>query len=361
LRVAHDMKIGIPREIKDGERRVGLGTSEVACLVRDGHDLRVESLAGQGVEISDEDYRAAGASIVPAADAWSAELVVKVKEIQPGEESRVGSAQTVFGFQHLVGEPAMVRALCTRGVTAIAFELVRDAAGRFPLLAPMSQIAGRMAIEVGARYLDRPLAHVLVLGGGNAGLNAARGALAAGAKVTVLTRSQATRQAVQKELGATALVDIATARTIERHALEADLVVGAVFVAGAPTPKLLPRALVSRMQRGSVIVDISIDAGGVAETSRPTTHGDPVYVEEGVIHYCVANMPAADPQASAAALSAAALPFVRELAGRGIAPALRENAALRGAVLLWKGRPVHAGIAREAGLAYTSLSDRDLT
>ena len=232
--------------------------------------------------------------------------------------------------------------MAANGITAIAFEMVRDASGGFPLLAPMSVIAGRMAIEAGARHLGRAPRRVLVLGAGHAGRAAERAALERGASVTVLRRASATPAA------------------IERAALEADLVVGAVFVPGSPTPKLLPRSLVARMKPGSMIVDIAIDAGGVAATSRPTTHAEPTFVEEGVIHYCVENMPSAHPAEAAAALSAAVLPYARELAVKGIARAVRENPALRAAVLVWKGRVTHAGIAREAGLAYTSLSDRDL-
>jgi alanine dehydrogenase len=356
---AEPVRISIPREVKDGERRVGLGPVEVKALVRDGHEVRVEASAGDGAGAADNNYRGAGASSVEASGPWPGDLVVKVKEIQPGEEARLREGQTVFGFHHLVGEPEMTRALSLHGITAIAYEMVQDEAGRFPLLAPMSAIAGAMAVDVAARYLERPLAHVLVLGAGNAGLEAARAAMATGARVTVLTRSERSRDAAALALGAGAEVDIATGLAIERHVLQADLVVGAVFVAGAPTPKLLPRALVARMRRGALIVDVSIDAGGVAETSRPTSHGNPVYVEEGVVHYCVANMPAADPRASAAALAAAALPYVRTLAGLGIANAVRDNADLRRGVLLWKGRVCHPGIAAEAGLPYTPLSDQD--
>lgn len=342
------MKIGIPRETKEGERRVSLTPAEVAILARDGHEVWLESGAGTAIGLHDDDYRVVGALVVPADRAWHAELIVKVKEIQPGEEARVTSGQTLFGFQHLVGEPAMTRALAQRGATAIAYEMVRDAAGEFPLLAPMSVIAGRMAIDVGRRHLGRAPAKVLVLGAGHAGLNAAAAAQDAGSEVVVLSRTPE------------GIAQAASPQAIERHALDADLVVGAVFVPGAPTPKLLPRSLVARMKRGAVIVDISIDAGGVAETSRPTSHADPVYVEEGVVHYCVGNMPAADPRASAAALAVAALPFVRELAAKGIAGALRDNGALRAGVLLWRGRVNHRGIADESGLPYTPLSDVDL-
>ncbi len=336
------MRIGIPRETKPGELRVALVPDHAAILALDGHEVRVASGAGGGIGHVDASYLDAGASIVTPADAWDAELIVKVKEVQEADYPHLAAGQTLFCFHHLPGEPERTRVLAASGISAIAFEMVRDAAGGFPLLAPMSVIAGRMAIEVGAKHLGRVPRHVLVLGSGKAGLTAAAAALALGATVTVLRRATATPEAV------------------ERAALAADLVVGAVFVPGAPTPKLLRRSLVARMQPGSVIVDISIDAGGVAETSRPTTHAAPTFVEEGVIHYCVANMPAAQPAAEAASISAAVLPYAREIAAKGIARAVRANPALRGGVLVWKGRVNHPGIAKEAGLAYTPLSDRDL-
>jgi alanine dehydrogenase len=336
------VRIGIPRETKPGELRVALVPDHVAILARDGHEVRVASGAGGGIGHVDSAFLDAGARIVAPHEAWDAELIVKVKEIQDEDRPHLHPGRTLFCFHHLPGEPERTRAVAASGISAIAFEMVRDAGGGYPLLAPMSVIAGGMAIEVGARYLGRPPRSVLVLGSGKAGLAAAAAALAQGAEVTVLRRSTATREAV------------------ERAALEADLVVGAVFVPGAPTPKLLPRSLVARMQRGAMIVDISIDAGGVAETSRPTTHAEPTFVDEGVIHYCVANMPAARPAQAAAAISTAVLPYARELASKGIARALRESAALRCGVLAWKGRVNHPAIAAEAGLAYTPLSDRDL-
>jgi alanine dehydrogenase len=354
------MRIGIPRETKEGERRVGLEPSGVEALVGDGHDVLVESGAGRGIGQGDGAYRETGAMIATAAQAWKAELIVKVKEIQAADLPHV-KGQAIFGFQQLPGEPERTRELAARGVTAIAFEMVRDSAGGFPLLAPMSVIAGRMALEVATRHLGRAPARVLVLGAGHAGSSAAQAALEAGARVTVLTRSAASCDAARSRWPGTVEADIASAQAIERHALAADLVVGAVFVPAERTPKLLPRPLVARMKRGAMIVDISIDAGGVAETSRPTTHANPTYAEEGVIHYCVANMPAANPQESAAALSGAVLPFARELATKGIARAVRENPALRTGVLLWKGRVNQGGIAAEAGLAYTPLSDAELT
>ncbi len=336
------MRIGIPRETKPGELRIALVADHAATLARDGHEVRVASGAGGGVGHVDASFLDAGAHVVAAADAWDAELIVKVKEVQDADLPHLRAGQTLFCYHHLPGEPERTRAVAASGITAIAFEMVRDAGGGFPLLAPMSAIAGRMAIEAAARHLGRAPRNVLVLGAGHAGKAAEHAALESAAHVTVLRRSTATPLAV------------------ERAALEADLVVGAVFVPGAPTPKLLPRSLVARMKPGSMIVDISIDAGGVAETSRPTTHARPTFVEEGVIHYCVPNMPSAEPALAAAAISAAVLPFARELAAKGIARAVRENAGLRAGVVVWKGRVNHAGIAKEAGLAYTALTDRDL-
>lgn len=349
------MRIGVPRETKEGELRAALSPAHAGVLSDEGHEVRVEHAAGEGIGASDADYARVGARIVPTAEAWDADLVVKVKEIQPAELSRVKAGPVLFGFQHLAGEPEATRELARRGASAIAFELVREPRGGFPLLAPMSAIAGRMAIGAAERFLGRPPATVLVLGAGHAGLAAAEAARGRGARVVVLTRSDRSRDGARARLGPSVDCGIATAAAIERHALEADVVVGAVFIPGTPTPKLLPRTLVRRMKPGAVIADVSIDAGGVAETSRPTTHAEPTYVEEGVVHYCVANIPAADPAASAAALGAAALPFVRALAEHGIEQALRRDPGLLAGVVLWRGTVSHRGIALEAGLPYTPV------
>ncbi len=352
------MIVGIPRETKAGERRVALLPEAVARLAADGHEVRVETQAGAGIDRGDGEYRDAGAAVGGAGDAWSADLVVKVKEIQKRELPRLAGGAAVFSFHHLAHESQRTRELAGRHASLIAFEELRDANGDAPLLAPMSAIAGRMAIDVGARLLGRELVHVLVLGAGHAGASAATAAAARGARVTILTRSTRSRDAMAAR-GFDAAV--ATPQAVERHALEADLVVGAVFVPGQPTPTLLPRTLVSRMRRGACIVDISIEEGGVAETSRPTSHAQPTYVEEGVVHYCVGNMPAALPAESSEAISAAALPYVREMAARGVARALREDTALRGALLMWKGRVAHPAIAAAAGLPYTALSELEPT
>lgn len=315
------MRIGIPRETKPGERRVGLTPQAVAALVARGHAVLVERGAGSGIGASDGDYERAGARNVERAQAWGCELVVKVKEIQPEEVEGLQPGTTLFGYQHLAGEPDLTRDVAARSVNAIAYEMVRDERGSYPLLAPMSQIAGGMAADIAADLLGAPPARVLVLGAGHAGSSAARRAREMGAHVTMLRRADATPAA------------------IEAAAMDADLVVGAVFVPATPTPKLLPRTLVRRMKRGAVIVDISIDAGGVAETSRPTSHAHPTFVAEGVIHYCVGNMPAADPAAASEALSAATLPYVLELAHKGIERAVRENPALAAGVAIWQGVP----------------------
>ena len=351
------MRIGIPRESKEGERRVALLPDAVAVLARDGHAIAVETGAGAGIGVGDAAYRQAGGRIVSAADAWGAELVVKVKELQEADHAAVPDGACIFSFHHLPGEPGRTRTLAARGVTAIAFEMLHDAAGDFPLLAPMSEMAGRMAVEAGVRLLGRRPERVLVLGAGHAGLAAASAASGLGSPVVVLTRSERSRAAAS---AAGFAAGLAGAGEIEREALRADLVIGAVFVPAQPTPKLLPRALVARMRRGAVIADISIDAGGVAETSHPTTHADPAFEEEGVIHYCVANIPAAAPAEAAAALSSALLPFVSFIAARGIRGALREDRRLREAVLLWRGAVNDPGIAAEARLPYTPMSAADL-
>jgi alanine dehydrogenase len=331
------MIFGVPREAKEGERRVALLPEAVGEITAEGHDVRIETRAGAGVGFDDSQYRDAGADIVVARDAWDADLVVKVKEAQEADLAVMPRGATIFSYHHLPGEPGRTRALAARGVTAIAYEMVRDRRGGFPLLAPMSRIAGRMAVE---RF---PARKVLVLGRGHAGSAAAEAARRRGAEVVVLGSREATPE------------------NVERHALDSDLVVGAVFVAGRPTPKLLPRSLVRRMKPGSAIADISIDAGGVAETSRPTTHAAPTFVEEGVLHYCVPNIPAANPREAALALSQAVLPYLLDFGARdSVALALQRNAELRGAVLLWQGRVNHEGIAAEAGLPYSPLTDIDL-
>ena len=332
------MWVGVPREVKPGEQRVALLPQEVRVIVDEGHDVQVETRAGLTVGFDDEAYRDAGAMVVTARDAWDAELVIKVKEMQPEDFALAAPGSAICAFHLLVGAPERTRALAHKGLTAIAYERVRDARGVFPMLAPMSRIAGRMAPAIAYNELERPPARVLVLGAGPAGRAAAEASEKMGAQVTVLRRATATAEAV------------------EYHALQADLVVGAVYNVGQPTPKLLPRSLVARMKRGAVIVDICIEEGGVAETSHPTTHENPTYVEEGVVHYCVGNMPAAWPREASAAISEAVLPYVLDMGRDGIEAAIESNADLRSGVLLWEGKVVDRAIAQEAGLPYTCLS-----
>jgi alanine dehydrogenase len=350
------MRVGIPLEVKEGERRVALEPEAVAALAADGHRVDVAQGAGSGVGLADDAYRAAGARVVEPAQAWEAELVVKVKEIQASEVDGLTRGQAIFGFHQLGNDAALTRELAARGVTAIAYEMVRGADGRYPLLEPMSAIAGNLAIAIAAQVLGEDAGSVLVLGAGPAGIEAARVAAYAGARVTLLTRTRASLERARDAVGVPVDLGIVSPAALDYHVPRVDLVVGAAAIPGAPTPKLLSRALVARMRRGAMIVDISIDGGGVAETSRMTSHADPTYVEEGVIHYCVPNMPAADPRRATHALSRAVLPFARELAAKGIARAVRENAALAAGVLLWRGRVTHAAIAEHAGLAYTALS-----
>lgn len=346
------MIVGIPRETKTGEQRVALLPAAVERLVRAGHEVRVQRGAAEGIGLGDDDYAAVGATLGGVVDAWEADLVVKVKEMREPDFRVAPPGRTIFSFHHLPREPERTRTLAARGDTAVAFEMIANAEGVFPMLAPMSVMAGRMAMDVAWRLLPAAPRSVVILGAGHAGLAAARAASRLRARTVLLTRGAKSRdEALEQGFRA----ELATAEAIERHVLEADIVVGAVFAPGEPTPKLVPRELVRRMKRGAVLVDISIDAGGVAETSRPTTHARPTYVEEGVIHYCVPNIPAAAPAEGAAALSAAALPYVVDMATHGIDECIAANAALRRGVLIWRGQVTHRGIAKEAGLPWMPL------
>ena len=336
------MKIGIPAETKPGERRVAVIPRDVLSLTRRGHEVNVQSGAGSGAGYPDDEFRECGALVVEASRARDSELVVKVKELQEMDHAHVVPGCTVFGYHHLTGHPAHARRLFASGITAIAFEAARDGNGGFPLLAPMSVIAGRLSVQVAALALGHAPRDVLVLGAGHAGNAAAAAAHTAGARVTQLRHATADPHAV------------------EHAALQADLVVGAVFSAGERTPQLLPRSLVARMKNGSMIVDLSIEEGGIAETSRATSHANPTYVEEGVIHYAVPNIPSAVPRDASASISAAATSYLQALAGKGIARAMLDDAGLRAGVLAWNGRCSHASIADEAGVPYAPVSDLEL-
>ncbi len=348
------MLIGVPKEIKNHEYRIGLTPAGVGELVRAGHEVLVETGGGASIGFEDDDYRAAGASVADSAKRVfeAAEMIVKVKEPQPVECEMLTQGQILFTYLHLAPDPRQTELLIKSGVTAIAYETVTDARGTLPLLAPMSEVAGRMAIQAGAFYLEKEngglgvllggvpgveAARVLIIGGGVVGENSARMAVGLGAKVSVLDRSHDRLKYLDSVFAGRLQTIYSTAEAIEKYALEADLVVGAVLIPGAAAPRLISRDLVSRMKKGAVMVDVAIDQGGCFETSRPTTHQDPVYAVDEVIHYCVANMPGGVARTSTMALTHATLPFAVKLADWGL-QALVDDPHLR------NGLNVHAGM-----------------
>jgi len=359
------MRIGVPAEIKVHEYRVGLTPGSVAELTAAGHEVLVQTRAGAGIGFMDRDYQRAGATIAPdAATVFrSADLIVKVKEPQPAEYPMLRSGQILFTYLHLAADRAQADALMASGVSAIAYETVTAAGGGLPLLAPMSEVAGRMAVQVGAKCLEKESggigkllggvpgvapAKVVILGGGTAGANAALIALGMQADVTILDKSVNRLRWLADRFGAGLRVVMANAQTIREYVVEADLVIGAVLVPGAAAPKLVSREMVREMRDGSVVVDVAIDQGGCFETSRPTTHSGPTYIEEGVVHYCVTNMPGAVAHTSALALNNATLPFVKALADRGIA-ALNADPHLAAGLNVHRGAIMHAAVAEALG------------
>jgi alanine dehydrogenase len=364
------MLIGVPKEIKVHEYRVGLTPESVRELVARGHRVLVEKEAGAGIGAGDGDYGAAGAGIVSAPEEIfaTAELIVKVKEPLAGERARLRPGQALFTYLHLAPDPGQVRDLVRSGAIAIAYETVSSPTGELPLLAPMSEIAGRMAVQVAAHYLERPSggrgvlisgatglspARIVVLGAGVVGSNAARIAAGMGADVAALSRSAGPLQRLQAELGPRLRAFLATPEDIDREVRQADAVIGSAMVPGGLAPKLVTRAMLATMKKGAVLVDVSIDQGGCFETSRPTTHADPVYAVDGVLHYCVANMPGAVPRTSTYALNRATLPFVLELAQRGVLEALRENAGLRDGLNICRGKVTRREVAEALGYPRT--------
>ena len=364
------MLIGVPKEIKTQEYRVGLVPGSVRELVHHGHKVVVESGAGAAIGFDDSVYEAAGAGILArASDVFAvAELVVKVKEPQPEEIAALREDQLIFTYLHLAADPVQTHGLMRSGVIAIAYETVTDSRGGLPLLAPMSEVAGRMAIQVGAHCLEKeqggtgillggvpgvPAAKVVILGGGVSGTNAARMAMGVEAYVTVIDRSLPRLYELDMQFGAQLHTLFATVENIEQEVRAADLVIGAVLVPGAAAPKLVSRGLVRQMRPGSVIVDISIDQGGCCETSRPTTHAEPTYVDEGVVHYCVTNMPGAVARTSAVALNNATLPFVEAIASKGWRRAMDDDPHLRNGLNICRGRVTHPAVARDLGLSLT--------
>lgn len=368
------MRIGTPKEIKVHEYRVGLTPAGVRELVAHGHEVLIETGAGLGIGVADDAYRKLGAHIAADADEVfaSAELIVKVKEPQPVECARLRENQTLFTYLHLAPDPQQTQALLASGCNAIAYETVRDAQGGLPLLAPMSEVAGRMSIQAGAHALEKAQggigvllggvpgvtpAEVVILGGGVVGYNAARIAVGMGARVTVLDRSLARLKQLDEMFEGRLQTLYSTRDAIERMTAQADLVIGAVLVPGAAAPRLVTREHLRAMQRGAVVVDVAIDQGGCFETSRPTTHDAPTYVEEGVVHYCVANMPGAVARTSTFALTHATLPFVLALADKGVRRALLDDPHLREGLNVHAGHLTYKAVAESLGQAYTPANE----
>jgi alanine dehydrogenase len=364
------MLIGAPKEIKSHEYRVGLVPASVRELCHQGHDVVVETHAGAGIGYGDDDYRAAGARVVGTAQEVfdAAEMIVKVKEPQPGECDMLREGQVLFTYLHLAADKALTERLLAAGIVGIAYETVTGSHHHLPLLAPMSEVAGRMSIQVGAHYLEKgpggsgvllggvpgvEAARVCIIGGGVSGINAARMAMGLEAKVTVLERSLARLDELDMRFGGQLNTVYSTVDAIEQNVRAADLVVGAVLVPGAQAPKLVTEDMIRGMRPGSVAVDIAIDQGGCFATSRPTTHADPVYRVHGVTHYCVTNMPGAVARTSTQALNNATLPYVLRIADEGYQRALAEDPHLLAGLNVLEGRVTYEAVARDLGLPYT--------
>lgn len=369
-----NMKIGVPKEIKTLEFRVGMTPAGVHEVVIEGHEVIVETNAGSGIGVTDADYEAAGATVVAtAAEVFAAaELIVKVKEPQLHECAMLRPGQVLFTYLHLAADAAQAEALVKSGATAIAYETVTAADGSLPLLTPMSEVAGRLSIQAGAFALQKANggcgkllggvpgvqpANVLVIGGGVSGANAADMAVGLGANVTILDRSLPRLRELDNMWGGRVHTVYSTKHAIDELAPKADLIIGAVLVAGAAAPKLVSAQNVKDMQPGSVMVDISIDQGGCFETSRPTSHAEPTYVVDGVVHYCVTNMPGAVPRTSTYALTNATLPFVKALAKFGWKVALTRDPHLANGLNVHAGHVNHEAVARDLGYDYLSAAD----
>src|SRR3954469_6588228 len=365
------MKIGVAKEIKQDEYRVALTPAGVRELVHHGHEVLIEQTAGEGSSVSDDDYRAAGASIVSVDDVWGdSELILKVKEPQDGEWHKLSRGQVLFTYLHLAAAPELTRGLVESGATAIAYETVETADHRLPLLAPMSEVAGRLSAQVGAYYLMKPFggrgrlmggvpgvlpAKVLVLGGGAVGYNAALIAQGMQSDVTIFERSVDRMRELDVSLGRTVLLQMSSRHAIEEALPDADLVIGGVLIPGAKAPRLISREMLGTMKPASVLVDVAIDQGGCFETSRPTTHTDPTYVVDDVLHYCVANMPGAVPITSTGALTNVTLPYVEAVADKGVSRAIAEDPALAKGVNVIDGKLTYQPVADAVGMEYTPL------
>jgi alanine dehydrogenase len=365
------MLIGVPKEIKNHEYRVGMTPLSVREAVRQGHPVLVQAGAGIGIGAQDEDYKKAGASIVgTAAEVFAkAEMIVKVKEPQPAERKMLREGQILYTYLHLAPDPEQTRDLVNSGAVCIAYETVTGARGGLPLLAPMSQVAGRMSIQAGAHCLEKAQggrgvllggvpgvapAKVVILGGGVVGTNAAAMALGLGADVVILEKNTERMEELVARFGTQLKTLYSTQGAVEDECAEADLVIGGVLIPGAAAPKLVTRAMIKSWKPGSVLVDVAIDQGGCAETSKPTTHADPTYVVDGVIHYCVANMPGGVARTSTYALNNVTLPFALALANKGYRRALLEDAHLRNGLNVYRGKVTYKAVADDLGYKYVN-------
>ncbi len=367
------MIIGVPKEIKDKETRVGLVPHAVIALREAGHEVLVESRAGEGSSLPDREYAEAGATILEsAAEVWNrSDLVVKVKEPQPAEYPLLRPGLTLFTYLHLAPLPELTNRLMERQVSAVAYETIREADGSLPLLIPMSEVAGRMAVQIGAQYLEAPNggrgvllggvpgvapANVLILGGGIAGSNAAKIALGMGANVTIIDRNLSRLREIDDIFNGQVATLASNVWTIRETLRMSDLVVGAVLIPGASAPRLVRREMLSAMKPGAVMVDVSIDQGGCFETSHATTHSAPTYLVDGVLHYCVSNMPAAVPHTSTFALTNATFPYLLQLANQGLERACQASRAIYEGVNTYRGHIVYPAVAESLGLASKELS-----
>lgn len=368
------MLIGVPKEIKSHEYRVGLTPMSVSELTQSNHQVMIEKNAGAGIGFSDEDYQNAGAMISDSADEIfaKADMIIKVKEPQPSECKKLRQDQILFTYLHLAPDPLQTELLVASGCSAIAYETVTANDGSLPLLTPMSQVAGRMSIQAGAHSLEKAQggrgvllggvpgvspANVVVIGGGVVGSNAIRMAVGMQANVTVLDKSLNTLHKLDMEYGSRIRTIYSTSYALETHVCQADLVIGAVLVPGAAAPKLVTKDMLAKMPNGAVVVDVAIDQGGCFETSKATTHEQPTYVVNDVVHYCVANMPGGVARTSTFALNNATLPFVLELANKGMDKALKENHHLRNGLNVHQGQVTYEAVARDLNYDYKPASE----
>ena len=368
------MIIGVPKEIKDRETRVALVPGSVRFLREAGHSVLVQAGAGIGSSFPDEEYLAAGAEIVPdAASVWSrAELVTKVKEPQASEFGFLRNDLILFAYLHLAPLPDLTQALLKAGTSAIAYETMREMDGTYPLLAPMSEVAGRLSVQIGAYYLEAPnggrgvllggipgvrKGKVVILGGGTVGTNAAKMALGLGADVTIIDRNINRLRELDDVFNGAVRTIASHPWSIAEQVAEADLLIGAVLVPGASAPRVVPREVVSQMKSGAVIVDVAIDQGGCIETARPTTHTDPVYFVDGVLHYCVSNMPAAVPHTSTYGLTNAQFPYLMALANKGFVRAVKESIAIATGVNTYGGYSTHDGVSESLSIEYRPIGE----